>query len=82
MLPIEVVVDGVASRRVGTSRPDAFIAHGRGGAFPRVLLRAGDPEINIIASHLRSVSCGRRIAYVIFYIKFVNLSILWERYVH
>jgi len=76
MLPIEVVVDGVTSRGIGTSRPDTFIAHGRGGAFPRVLLRAGDPEINIIASHLRSVSCGGRIAYVIFYIKFVNLSIL------
>ena len=44
MLPIEVVVDGVASRGVGTSRPDALIAHGRGGAFPRVLLRAGSQD--------------------------------------
>jgi hypothetical protein len=51
MIPIEMVVDRVASGRVGTSRLHTFVAHRSGGAFPRILLPTGDPEISIIAFH-------------------------------
>jgi hypothetical protein len=43
MIPIEMVVDRVAPRRVGTSRLHTFVAHRSGGAFPRILLPTGHP---------------------------------------
>jgi hypothetical protein len=72
LLPYEVVVDRMAARRVGTSGRHAFAAHRGSGALPRILLPAGDPEINKITSHLRLAARGR---HVIFYIIFVSSSI-------
>ena len=51
MIPIEMVIDGVAPGRVGTSRLHTFVAHRSSGAFPRILLPAGNAEISIIAFH-------------------------------
>jgi hypothetical protein len=45
------VIDGVTARGVGTSTLHTFVAHRSGGAFPRILLPARDPEISIIAFH-------------------------------
>jgi hypothetical protein len=57
-LPIKMMVDGVTPGWVGTSRLHPFIAHRSGGAFPRILLLGGDPEINIIAFHQTLVAIG------------------------
>lgn len=54
MIPIEMVIDRVAPRRIGTSRLHAFVAHRSGGAFPRILLPARDAEISIVAFHFNS----------------------------
>jgi hypothetical protein len=45
MIPIEMVIDGVAPRWVRTSRLHPFITHRSSGAFPRILLRAGNTEL-------------------------------------
>jgi hypothetical protein len=58
VLPIEMVIDRVAPGRVWTSRPHTFTAHRGSGAFPRVLLRPGNPEIDVIAFHVTSVAGG------------------------
>jgi len=71
LIPIKVMINRVAPGRVTTPRAHPLVSNRGGGALPRVLSPVREPEIDVIASHLY-----RGARYVIFYIKFVSLSIL------
>ena len=72
LIPIKVMVNRVAPRRVTTPRAHPLVSNRGCGALPGVFSPVREPEIDVIASHLYR---GAR-SYVIFYIKFVSLSIL------
>jgi hypothetical protein len=59
LLPLEVVIDGMAPGWIGTARLYKLVAHRRSGAFPRVFPCARNPEINIIASHFQLLERAR-----------------------
>jgi hypothetical protein len=78
LIPIKVMVNRVAPGRVRTPWTHPLVSDRGGGALPRVFSPVREPEIDVIASHLYR---GAR-SYVIFYIKFVSLSILPEQRVN